>query len=102
MVLPGDDAGHRSRPLAYSSAGCRRNALRHFHRRRSANHPSLTAIRTWAAGTAALLITLPTVSLPTLTMLARALPLRTIVVLGLGTFVFGLLAAAVAVALGIS
>src|SRR5262249_24562373 len=47
MVLPGDDAGHRSRPLAYSSAGCRRNALRHSHRRRSANHPSLTAIRTW-------------------------------------------------------
>jgi hypothetical protein len=35
-------------------------------------------------------------------MLARALPLRTIVVLGLGTFVFGLLTAAVAVALGIS
>jgi uncharacterized membrane protein YraQ (UPF0718 family) len=54
------------------------------------------------AGAAALLITLPTVSLPSLTMLARALPLRTIVVLGLGTFVFGLLAAAVAVALGIS
>jgi uncharacterized protein len=54
------------------------------------------------AGAAALLITLPTVSLPSLTMLARALPLRAIVVLGLGTFVFGLLAAVAAVALGMS
>jgi hypothetical protein len=45
---------------------------------------------------------LPTVSLPSLAMLARALPLRTIVVLGLGTFIFGLFAAAAAVALGIS
>jgi hypothetical protein len=27
MVLPGDDARHRSRPLAYSSAGCPRNGL---------------------------------------------------------------------------
>jgi len=35
-------------------------------------------------------------------MLGRALPLRAIVVLGLGTFVFGLLAAVAAVALGIS
>jgi uncharacterized membrane protein YraQ (UPF0718 family) len=54
------------------------------------------------AGAAALLITLPTVSLPSLAMLARALPLRAIVVLGLGTFAFGLLAAAAAVAFGMS
>lgn len=53
-------------------------------------------------GAAALLITLPTVSLPSLAMLARALPLRAIVVLGLGTFAFGLLAAAAAVAFGMS
>jgi hypothetical protein len=33
-------------------------------------------------------------------MLGRALPLRAIVVLGLGTFAFGLLAAAAAVAFG--
>ena len=54
------------------------------------------------AGAAALLITLPTVGLPSLAMFARALPLRAIVVLGLGTFIFGLFAAAAAVALGIS
>jgi hypothetical protein len=40
---------------------------------------------------------LPTVSLPSLA--ARALPLRTIVVLGLGPFVFGLLANLTATAL---
>jgi uncharacterized membrane protein YraQ (UPF0718 family) len=54
------------------------------------------------AGAAALLITLPAVSLPSLAMLARALPLRAIVVLGLGTFVSGLLAAVAATALGLS
>jgi len=54
------------------------------------------------AGAAALLITLPAVSLPSLAMLGRALPLRAIAVLGLGTFVFGLVAAAAAVALGFS
>lgn len=53
-------------------------------------------------GAAALLITLPAVSLPSLAMLGRALPLRAIVVLGLGTFVFGLFAAAAAAALGLS
>ena len=51
------------------------------------------------AGAAALLITLPAVSLPSLVMLGRALPWRAIVVLGMGTFIFGLLAAAAAAAL---
>jgi hypothetical protein len=36
------------------------------------------------------------------TMLARALPIRAIAVLGFGTFVFGLFAAAAAAALGLS
>ena len=54
------------------------------------------------AGAAALLITLPAVSLPSLVMLGRALPWRAIVVLGMGTFIFGLLAAAAAAALGFS
>lgn len=54
------------------------------------------------AGAAALLVTLPAVSLPSLAMLGRTLPLRAIVVLGLGTFAFGLLGAAAAVALGLS
>jgi uncharacterized protein len=54
------------------------------------------------AGAAALLVTLPAVSLPSLVMLNRVLPMRAIVVLGLGTFVFGLVAAAAAVALGFS
>ena len=54
------------------------------------------------AGAAALLITLPAVSLPSLAMLSRALPWRAIVVLGLGTFLFGLLAAAAAAVLGFS
>jgi uncharacterized membrane protein YraQ (UPF0718 family) len=54
------------------------------------------------AGAAALLITLPAVSLPSLAMLSRVLPLRVIAVLGFGTFVFGLLAAALATALGFS
>jgi uncharacterized protein len=53
-------------------------------------------------GAAALLITLPAVSLPSLAMLARTLPMRAIVVLGCGTFVFGLIAAAAAAALGLS
>src|SRR6516165_9836636 len=49
-----------------------------------------------SAGAAALLITLPAVSLPSLAMLARTLPIRAVVVLALGTFVFGLIAAAAA------
>lgn len=53
-----------------------------------------------AAGAAALLITLPAVSLPSLAMLGRILPIRSLLVLGLGTFLFGLLAAAVAAVLG--
>ncbi len=53
-----------------------------------------------SAGTAALLITLPAVSLPSLAMLARTLPIRAVLVLAFGTFVFGLLAAGVAAALG--
>jgi hypothetical protein len=55
-----------------------------------------------SAGAAALLITLPAVSLPSLAMLGRALPWRAVVALGLGTFLFGLFAAAVAAALGFS
>ena len=51
------------------------------------------------AGAAALLITLPAVSLPSLAMLGRALPMRALIVLGSGTFVFGLFAAVVAAAL---
>jgi uncharacterized membrane protein YraQ (UPF0718 family) len=51
------------------------------------------------AGAAALLITLPAVSLPSLAMLGRALPARALIVLGSGTFVFGLLAAVAAAAL---
>jgi uncharacterized membrane protein YraQ (UPF0718 family) len=51
------------------------------------------------AGAAALLITLPAVSLPSLAMLGRALPKRALIVLGSGTFVFGLFAAVVAAAL---
>jgi uncharacterized protein len=50
-------------------------------------------------GAAALLITLPAVSLPSLAMLARTLPLRVIMILGFGTFAFGLIAAAAATAL---
>lgn len=53
------------------------------------------------AGAAALLITLPAVSLPSLVMLSRALPWRATLALGLGTFGFGLFAAAVAAALGL-
>jgi uncharacterized membrane protein YraQ (UPF0718 family) len=54
------------------------------------------------AGAAALLITLPAVSLPSLAMLGRALPMRALIVLGSGTFVFGLFASVAAVALGLS
>ena len=54
-----------------------------------------------SAGAAALLITLPAVSLPSLAMLARSLPIRAIVALGVGTFVFGLIAAGASVALGL-
>lgn len=53
------------------------------------------------AAAAALLITLPAVSLPSLAMLCRALPWRATLALGLGTFGFGLFAAAVAAALGL-
>ena len=51
------------------------------------------------AGAAALLITLPAVSLPSLVMLGRALPARELIVLGSGIFVFGLFAAVAAAAL---
>jgi len=53
------------------------------------------------AAAAALLITLPAVSLPSLAMLGRALPMRALIVLGSGTFVFGLFASVAAVALGL-
>jgi len=53
------------------------------------------------AGAAALLVTLPAVSLPSLAMLGRALPIRALIVLGLGTFAFGLIAAAAAASLGL-
>jgi uncharacterized membrane protein YraQ (UPF0718 family) len=53
------------------------------------------------ASAAALLITLPAVSLPSLAMLGRALPLRVLIVLAFGTFVFGVFAAAAAAALGL-
>jgi uncharacterized protein len=52
-------------------------------------------------GAAALLVTLPAVSLPSLAMLGRSLPIRAVVALGLGTFVFGLIAAAAAAALSL-
>jgi uncharacterized membrane protein YraQ (UPF0718 family) len=54
------------------------------------------------SGAAALLITLPAVSLPSLAMLGRTLPMRALIVLGFGTFVFGLFAAVAAAALGLS
>jgi uncharacterized membrane protein YraQ (UPF0718 family) len=50
------------------------------------------------AGAAALLITLPAVSLPSLPMLGRALPMRALIV---GTFTFGLFAAVAVAALGL-
>jgi len=53
-----------------------------------------------SSGAAALLITLPAVSLPSLAMLARTLPLRAILVLGVETFGFGLVAAGAAAVLG--
>src|SRR6516164_10488238 len=53
------------------------------------------------SGAAALLITLPAVSLPSLAMLGRALPMRALIVLAFGTFVFGLLAAVAAATLGL-
>ncbi len=54
-----------------------------------------------SAGAAALLVTLPAVSLPSLVMLGRALPAPVLGVLGVGTFGFGLLAAYAAVLLGL-
>jgi uncharacterized membrane protein YraQ (UPF0718 family) len=48
------------------------------------------------AGAAALLMTLPSVSLPSLAMLGRAFPWRVVAALGFGTFFFGLLAAGLA------
>ncbi len=53
------------------------------------------------AGAAALLLTLPAVSLPSLAMLGRAVPVRVLAVLGVGTFGFGLLAAYGAAMLGL-
>jgi uncharacterized membrane protein YraQ (UPF0718 family) len=53
-----------------------------------------------SSGAAALLVTLPAVSLPSLAMLARSLPLRAILVLGVGTFGFGLVAAGAVAVLG--
>src|SRR6516225_534353 len=52
-------------------------------------------------GAAALLITLPAVSLPSVAMLGRALPIRTLIVLGFGTFAFGLFAAVATAAFGL-
>jgi hypothetical protein len=54
-----------------------------------------------SAAAAALLITLPAVSLPSLAILGRVLPMRVVVALGLGTFIFGLIAAGLAAALGL-
>ncbi len=54
-----------------------------------------------AGGAAALLLTLPAVSLPSLAMLGRAVPVRVLAVLAAGTFGFGLIAAYAAVALGL-
>ena len=53
------------------------------------------------AGAAALLLTLPAVSLPSLAMLGRAVPVRVLAVLGVGTFGFGLVAAYGAAMLGL-
>ncbi len=50
------------------------------------------------AGAAALLMTLPAVSLPSLAMLARVVPLRVVSLLAAGTFGIGLLAAGMACA----
>jgi uncharacterized protein len=72
------DAGHRSRPLAYSSASCCGTL---FVIPTAGEVPIIQVLQQFGlggAGAAALLITLPTVSLPSLAMLARALPLRTI------------------------
>lgn len=55
-----------------------------------------------AAGTGALLMTLPAVSVPSLVMLGRAVPARVLVLLGAGTFGFGLLAALAASFLGLT
>ncbi len=54
-----------------------------------------------SAGSAALLLTLPTVSLPSLVMLGRVVAVRVLVMLGIGTFGIGLMAAGTAVALGL-
>ena len=54
-----------------------------------------------AGAAAALLITLPAVSLPSLAMFGRALPMRALIALVFGTFVFGLFAAVAAAALGL-
>ena len=55
-----------------------------------------------AAGTGALLMTLPAVSVPSLVMLGRAVPARVLILLGAGTFGFGLLAALAASLLGLT
>jgi len=54
------------------------------------------------AGAAALLVTLPAVSLPSLAMLGRAAPLRLLVLIAFGTFGFGLIAACAAPLLGLA
>ncbi len=51
------------------------------------------------AGAAALLVTLPAVSVPSLVMLGRVVPARALLIIGAGTFVFGVLAAVLASAL---
>lgn len=53
------------------------------------------------AGAAALLVTLPTVSAPSLVMLGRVVPRRVLLMLGAGTFGFGLLAAGTAAVIGL-
>ncbi len=53
------------------------------------------------AGAAALLLTLPAVSLPSLVMLGRVLPMRVLAMLGMGVFGFGLVAAGLASVLGL-
>ena len=54
-----------------------------------------------APGVAALLLTLPALSLPSLVMLGRVVPARVLAMLGAGVFGFGLIAAATASVLGL-
>jgi hypothetical protein len=96
------DAGHRSRPLAYSSASCCRNALRHSHCRRSANHPSLAAIRARRGRCCRIAHYLADGEPAVARNVGTGVAVAHDCVLSLGTFIFGLFAAAAAVALGIS